>query len=150
MCRADVPLVDKRCHCVKSRCLKLYCDCFGRGVYCSGCACVDCQNTEEHEQLVASKRAGIREKNPEVRPLLRVHPRAPRPPSLRHVWTACGQAACSRRPASVACPECWAGALQAFQSSSRGCNCRRSQCLKMYCECYKVRAATSLPATYTC
>jgi hypothetical protein len=57
---------DKRCHCVKSRCLKLYCDCFARVVYCSGCACADCHNTEDNAQLVASKRAGIREKNPEV------------------------------------------------------------------------------------
>ena len=52
----------KSCNCVKSRCLKLYCDCFAQGVYCSGCSCQDCHNTEENAGLVASKRAGIREK----------------------------------------------------------------------------------------
>lgn len=56
----------KSCHCVKSRCLKLYCDCFAQGVYCSGCSCSDCHNREEYAQLVASKREGIKEKNPEV------------------------------------------------------------------------------------
>ena len=67
-CRPEVPsYADKKsCNCVKSRCLKLYCDCFAQGVYCSGCSCQDCHNTEENAGLVASKRAGIREKNPEV------------------------------------------------------------------------------------
>lgn len=83
-CRIDIPSSTtattttttthdnkKSCNCVKSRCLKLYCDCFAQGVYCSGCSCQDCHNSEDHAGLVASKRAGIREKNPEVLHLLR-------------------------------------------------------------------------------
>ena len=57
---------EKSCHCLKSRCLKLYCDCFARGAYCAGCACADCHNCEENASLVAERRAGIRDKNPEV------------------------------------------------------------------------------------
>lgn len=39
------------CHCKKSRCLKLYCECFGRGVVCgSDCWCRDCHNTPAHKQ----------------------------------------------------------------------------------------------------
>ncbi|XP_055342819.1 protein lin-54 homolog [Paramacrobiotus metropolitanus] len=42
--------IGKPCHCSKSHCLKLYCDCFNRGVECqAGCACVECHNNSEHE-----------------------------------------------------------------------------------------------------
>lgn len=36
------------CRCVKSRCLKLYCDCFQRGKFCTNnCMCVTCLNNEK-------------------------------------------------------------------------------------------------------
>ena len=37
------------CNCQKSRCLKLYCDCFAAGTYCSGCNCTECMNTQQNE-----------------------------------------------------------------------------------------------------
>jgi hypothetical protein len=39
------------CNCKKTRCLKLYCDCFRFEFYCdSDCNCsFDCANTEKHE-----------------------------------------------------------------------------------------------------
>lgn len=41
------PSADASCRCPKSRCLKLYCDCFRSQSVCSStCACVDCLNTE--------------------------------------------------------------------------------------------------------
>ena len=40
---------DSWCKCRKSRCLKLYCDCFQAGSTCkASCGCVDCLNTELH------------------------------------------------------------------------------------------------------
>jgi Tesmin/TSO1-like CXC domain, cysteine-rich domain len=42
---------ERRCHCVKSQCLKLYCDCFAAGQYCSGCSCSDCQNNSVAQLL---------------------------------------------------------------------------------------------------
>lgn len=33
------------CNCKKSRCLKLYCECFAAELFCDGCNCTDCQNT---------------------------------------------------------------------------------------------------------
>eukprot|EP00656_Telonema_subtile_P007426 TRINITY_DN1348_c0_g1_i3.p1 TRINITY_DN1348_c0_g1~~TRINITY_DN1348_c0_g1_i3.p1 ORF type:complete len:349 (-),score=46.65 TRINITY_DN1348_c0_g1_i3:278-1324(-) len=40
--------VVKRCHCVRSKCLRLYCDCFAANIMCDGCKCTDCHNTASH------------------------------------------------------------------------------------------------------
>ncbi|XP_070591884.1 tesmin isoform X2 [Erythrolamprus reginae] len=39
----------KPCNCTKSQCLKLYCDCFANGEFCSNCNCNNCYNNPEHE-----------------------------------------------------------------------------------------------------
>jgi len=49
-----------KCSCKKSKCLKLYCECFAAGVLCDGgCKCLDCSNTadnvEARRQAVAYK-----------------------------------------------------------------------------------------------
>lgn len=38
-----------KCNCKKSKCLKLYCECFATLKYCDSCNCVDCNNNESHE-----------------------------------------------------------------------------------------------------
>jgi hypothetical protein len=43
------PETTPACNCRKSRCLKLYCECFTQGVYCYGCNCVSCCNIESAE-----------------------------------------------------------------------------------------------------
>lgn len=48
------PKKKTSCHCSKSRCLKLYCECFARKEACGpSCACVGCcnSNTEEHSAM---------------------------------------------------------------------------------------------------
>ena len=46
------PLVgaSKKCNCKRSKCLKLYCECFAAKVLCEGCKCVECENTQERSQ----------------------------------------------------------------------------------------------------
>ena len=38
------------CYCKRSKCLKLYCECFKAQIYCNGCDCVDCNNLELYEE----------------------------------------------------------------------------------------------------
>ncbi len=53
------------CNCKKSRCLKLYCDCFGRGQPCAKeCNCLNCLNTEAHHKERKQAMASVLEKNP--------------------------------------------------------------------------------------
>ena len=33
------------CNCKKSKCLKLYCECFASELFCDGCNCTECRNT---------------------------------------------------------------------------------------------------------
>lgn len=100
-------LAVKPCKCKRSRCLKMYCDCFAAQLYCTGqCTCQDCYNTDLPWHAAARKEVIdlILEKNPNA----------------------------------------FENKVQVIEH--RGCNCKRSNCLKKYCECY----AVGLHCTDTC
>lgn len=106
----------KRCNCKKSKCLKLYCECFAAGVYCvEPCSCQDCFNKPIHEDTVLATRKQIESRNP----------LAFAPKVIRTTDSAqeLGQEDSTRTPASA--------------RHKRGCNCKKSNCLKKYCECYQ-------------
>ncbi|XP_057992496.1 protein tesmin/TSO1-like CXC 2 isoform X2 [Hevea brasiliensis] len=103
----------KRCNCKKSKCLKLYCECFAAGVYCiEPCSCQECFNKPIHEDTVLSTRKQIESRNP----------LAFAPKVIRSSETATEDES-SKTPASA--------------RHKRGCNCKKSSCLKKYCECYQ-------------
>lgn len=52
------------CNCEKSRCLKLYCDCFASGGFCDGCNCVGCFNNSDHEDSRREAISATLERNP--------------------------------------------------------------------------------------
>ena len=53
-----------QCVCRTSRCLKLYCSCFGAGHYCGPqCGCRDCANNVAHEPLRSHARRQISYRN---------------------------------------------------------------------------------------
>ena len=54
----------KCCNCKKSKCLKLYCECFAAGQSCEGCNCVGCHNLEQYENERKKAMAQIAKKNP--------------------------------------------------------------------------------------
>ncbi|KAK9725507.1 hypothetical protein RND81_05G149000 [Saponaria officinalis] len=105
----------KRCNCKKSKCLKLYCECFAAGVYCvEPCSCQDCFNKPIHEETVLATRKQIESRNP-----LAFAPKVIR--------------------TSDSAPEIGEDSTKTPASArhKRGCNCKKSNCLKKYCECYQ-------------
>ncbi|XP_065863255.1 protein tesmin/TSO1-like CXC 2 [Euphorbia lathyris] len=105
----------KRCNCKKSKCLKLYCECFAAGVYCiEPCSCQECFNKPIHEDTVLATRKQIESRNP----------LAFAPKVIRGSETVVEIGDDSNKtPASA--------------RHKRGCNCKKSNCLKKYCECYQ-------------
>lgn len=94
----------KPCNCTKSQCLKLYCDCFANGEFCSNCNCNNCSNNIDHEQERSKAIRACLERNPHA-----FHPKIGK-----------GKGETERR-------------------HNKGCHCKRSGCLKNYCECYEAK-----------
>lgn len=62
--RSKEPGTKIICTCPKSKCLKMYCECFSRGNYCDGCNCVNCHNTLEYEDTRREAVSSLLERNP--------------------------------------------------------------------------------------
>lgn len=53
------------CTCQSSRCMKMYCECFASGTYCTdACGCDECQNVAENEDVLQRIRSDISKRNP--------------------------------------------------------------------------------------
>ena len=93
------------CNCKKSKCLKLYCECFAAELFCDSCNCNDCRNTKEYEDIRNKAIKDTRAKNPNAFKPRIIARTGPRP--------------------SGATPQ---------SAHNMGCKCKRSECLKKYCE----------------
>ncbi len=52
------------CNCSKSKCLKLYCECFAAGELCYGCNCCNCENTADNFYVRSLIINQMKDKNP--------------------------------------------------------------------------------------
>ncbi|XP_050125295.1 protein tesmin/TSO1-like CXC 5 isoform X2 [Malus sylvestris] len=101
--------------------LKLvYCECFASGIYCDGCNCVNCCNNVENE--------GAR--NDAIEATLERNPNAFRP-----------KIASSPHGAKDTREE--AGEVLILGKHNKGCHCKKSGCLKKYCECFQANILCS-------
>jgi len=105
------------CNCQKSKCIKLYCECYANGVHCGpDCNCVDCRNNNSHEVGAAYQDS----RTEAIRTTLGKNPAAFQP----KIVGAQAEPEELPRHHKVVCAD-------------QGCSCRRSRCLKKYCECFQ-------------
>ncbi|KAL8159573.1 hypothetical protein V2J09_001110 [Rumex salicifolius] len=123
-CKSELVEGDtcKRCNCKRSKCLKLYCECFAAGLYCvDPCSCQGCLNKPAFEGAVLETRRLIESRNP----------LAFAPKVIRLANNASeSRDELHKTPASA--------------RHKRGCNCKKSSCLKKYCECFQGGVGCSL------
>ncbi|KAG4197454.1 hypothetical protein ERO13_A05G024300v2 [Gossypium hirsutum] len=113
------PKKQKHSNCKHFRCLKLYCECFASGMYCDECNCVNCYKNVEYEAV----------RRDSVGATLKSNLNAFRP----KINSSSHGAKDNKE----------AGEVLMLGKHSKGCHCKRSGCLRKYCECFQANILCS-------
>lgn len=113
------------CNCKKSKCLKLYCECFANGEFCINCNCQDCSNVIGNEEEKDEAFKSIKDKNP-VAMKLNNNKEVAKEETLTENKIGCN---CTKSNCSKKYCECYKANVQCTEQ----CRCRDCENSSMKC-----------------
>lgn len=129
--------LDKKkfsCNCKRSKCLKLYCECFANGEFCINCNCQDCSNIIGNEEEKEDAFKIIKDKNPVAMKLNNIKEVIKEENAEAKIGCNCTKSNCSKKYC-----ECYKAGVQCTEI----CRCRDCENSSSKCREFKRKTTVS-------